>query len=52
MIASRRGTTILWEPSSPIDIRTKTLFQIGSERLAAGISMIADMAGCRWPEFR
>ncbi|MBJ8344676.1 Abi-alpha family protein [Antrihabitans sp. YC2-6] len=33
-----------------IDIRTKTLFQIGSERLAGGINMIAEMASCRWPE--
>ena len=32
-----------------IDIRTKTLFQIGSERIAGGINMIAEMAGCRWP---
>lgn len=38
-------------PQPSIDIRTKTLFQIGSERLAAGINMIAEMAGCRWPEF-
>lgn len=33
-----------------IDIRTKTMFQIGSERLVSGVNMIADMAGCRWPE--
>ncbi|MHA7665715.1 Abi-alpha family protein [Mycolicibacterium sp. HS_4_1] len=33
-----------------IDIRTKTMFQIGSERLAGGVNMIAEMAGCRWPE--
>jgi hypothetical protein len=33
-----------------IDIRTKTLFQIGSERLAAGVNLIAEMASCRWPE--
>jgi hypothetical protein len=32
-----------------IDIRTKTLFHIGSERIAGGINMIAEMAGCRWP---
>ena len=32
-----------------IDIRTKTLFQISSERIAGGINMIAEMAGCRWP---
>ena len=33
-----------------IDIRTKTMFQVGSERLVSGVNMIADMAGCRWPE--
>ncbi|MGB8404268.1 MAG: Abi-alpha family protein [Mycobacterium sp.] len=38
-------------PQPAIDIRTKTLFQVGSERLAAGVNMIAEMAGCRWPEF-
>jgi hypothetical protein len=38
-------------PQPSIDIRTKTLFQIGSERIAYGINMIAQMAGCRWPEF-
>lgn len=36
-------------PQPAIDIRTKTLFQIGSERIAGGINMIAEMAGCRWP---
>lgn len=38
-------------PQPAVDIRTKTLFQVGSERLAAGVNMIAEMAGCRWPEF-
>lgn len=33
-----------------IDIRTKTMFQVGSERLVSGVNMIAEMAGCRWPE--
>lgn len=33
-----------------IDIRTKTMFQVGSERLVSGVNMIADMAGCSWPE--
>ena len=33
-----------------IDIRTKTMFQVGSERLVSGVNLIADMAGCRWPE--
>lgn len=37
-------------PQPAIDIRTKTLFQIGSERLASRISMVAEMASCRWPE--
>ena len=33
-----------------IDIRTKTLFQVGSERLASRINMIAEMSSCQWPE--
>ncbi|MFH5209025.1 Abi-alpha family protein [Antrihabitans spumae] len=33
-----------------IDVRTKTPFNVGSERLAGGISYIADMAGCAWPD--
>lgn len=33
-----------------IDVRTKTLFQIGSERIRGGINMIAQMASCRWPK--
>jgi abortive infection alpha-like protein len=37
-------------PQPAIDLRTKTLFQIGSERIASGINMIAVMAGCRWPD--
>ncbi|TSD98114.1 DUF4393 domain-containing protein [Skermania sp. ID1734] len=37
-------------PQPSIDVRTKTLFGRGSYRLAAGINMIADMAGCFWPE--
>jgi hypothetical protein len=32
-----------------IDIRTKTLFQIGSERILGGVNMVAEMASCRWP---
>lgn len=35
-------------PQPVINIRTKTLFQIGSQLLGSGISMIAEMAGCRW----
>ncbi|BBY55610.1 DUF4393 domain-containing protein [Mycobacterium koreense] len=33
-----------------LDVRTKTLFQIGSELLVDGVSMVAPMAGCRWPD--
>ena len=33
-----------------IDIRTKTPFGIGSERLAGGVSLIAEMAGCTRPD--
>ena len=37
-------------PQPSQDVRTKTPFNIGSERLAAGINMVADMAGCTFPE--
>lgn len=37
-------------PQPSIDVRTKKLFGVGSERLAGGINMIADMAGCAWPD--
>jgi hypothetical protein len=33
-----------------IDVRTKTLFQVGSVLLASGITMVAQMAGCHWPD--
>ncbi|UVO14209.1 DUF4393 domain-containing protein [Mycobacterium sp. SVM_VP21] len=33
-----------------IDVRTKTWFQIGSELVISGVSMIARMAGCLWPD--
>jgi len=33
-----------------IDIRTRTPFGIGSERLAGGVNLIAEMAGCTRPE--
>ncbi len=33
-----------------IDVRTKTLFQIGSERILGGVNMVAEMASCRWPK--
>ena len=37
-------------PQPAIDIRTKTPFGIGSERLVGGINLIAEMAGCTWPQ--
>lgn len=37
-------------PQPAIDVRTKTPFGVGSERLAGGINMIADMAGCTAPD--
>lgn len=37
-------------PQPAIDIRTKTPFGVGSERLAGGINLIAEMAGCTWPQ--
>jgi hypothetical protein len=37
-------------PQPAIDIRTKTPFGVGSERLAGGINLIAEMSGCTWPE--
>jgi hypothetical protein len=37
-------------PQPAIDIRTKTPFGVGSERLVGGINLIAEMAGCSWPE--
>jgi hypothetical protein len=37
-------------PQPMIDVRTKTLFQLGSELLGSGINMVAEMAGCRWPD--
>ncbi|MCE5287823.1 MAG: DUF4393 domain-containing protein [Nocardiaceae bacterium] len=33
-----------------VDVRTKTPFGVGSERVAGGISMICEMAGCLYPE--
>ena len=33
-----------------IDVRTKTLFQIGSVKLAGGVNMITEMSGCKWPD--
>lgn len=33
-----------------LDVRTKTMFQIGSERILGGVSMIAEQASCRWPK--
>ncbi|HEY5854306.1 MAG TPA: Abi-alpha family protein [Aldersonia sp.] len=37
-------------PQPSIDVRTKTLFQAGSQSLASGVNLIARMAGCRRPE--
>ena len=37
-------------PQPVIDVRTKTLFQMGSEQLAEGISMVTQMAGCRYQD--
>ena len=37
-------------PQPALDVRTKTPFGIGSERLAGGINLIAEMAGCTHPE--
>lgn len=31
-----------------IDVRTKTLFQVGSVKLVGGVNMITEMAGCKW----
>jgi len=33
-----------------IDVRTKTLLQVGSVKLVAGVNMITEMAGCKWPD--
>jgi len=37
-------------PQPAIDVRTKTAFMVGSERIAGGINLIADMAGCTYPD--
>ena len=37
-------------PQPAMDVRTKTPFGVGSERLAGGINLIADMAGCQWTD--
>lgn len=37
-------------PQPAIDVRTKTPFNVGSERIAGGINLIADMAGCAYPD--
>ena len=37
-------------PQPSMDLRTKTPFQVGSERLASGINLICEMAGCSWPD--
>jgi Abortive infection alpha len=35
-------------PQPMINVRTKTLFQVGSELLASDINMVAELAGCQW----
>lgn len=35
-------------PQPSMDLRTKTPFQVGSQRLANGINLIAEMSGCTW----
>ncbi|OHV06496.1 Abi-alpha family protein [Mycobacterium talmoniae] len=37
-------------PQPLLDVRTKTLFQVGSVLLAGDVSMVASMAGCHWPD--
>ncbi len=37
-------------PQPVVDVRTKTPFGVGSERVAGGISMICEMAGCLYPD--
>ena len=37
-------------PQPSLDVRTKTPFGIGSERLAGGMNMIADMSGCSYTD--
>jgi hypothetical protein len=37
-------------PQPSLDVRTKTPFGIGSERLAGGMNLIAEMAGCSYPD--
>ncbi|MFC4948238.1 Abi-alpha family protein [Pseudonocardia sp. GCM10023141] len=37
-------------PQPSLDVRTRTPFGIGSERIAGGMNMIADMAGCSYPD--
>ena len=37
-------------PQPMIDVRTKTVFQVGSVLLVGGVSVVASMAGCHWPD--
>ena len=37
-------------PQPVVDVRTKTPFGVGSERVAGGISMICEMSGCLYPD--
>lgn len=33
-----------------IDVRTKSLFQVGSVKLVGGVNMISEMSGCKWTD--
>jgi hypothetical protein len=37
-------------PQPAIDVRTSTPFGVGSIRLAGDVNLIAEMAGCSWPD--
>lgn len=37
-------------PQPSLDVRTRTPFGIGSERIAGGMNLIAEMAGCSYPD--
>lgn len=37
-------------PQPSVDVRTKTPFGVGSEMLSSTLNLVADMAGCSWPD--
>ncbi len=37
-------------PQPSLDVRTRRPFGVGSQRIAGDINMIADLAGCAWPD--